>query len=174
MPAALAVGVLTGAAQESVSSLLGDESWSWPAMAARTSVTAVGWLLAWWLAHEALGRGWISPGPARRRDEERRQLLGPVLLSGRLPEGTEPRAWRRPLRDEARLLGTVCWLWWLLSASVAGLTATAAVVADDNAWPVWAVALAVAVQGVLLPRGPARKRRTARRLLAELGTARAG
>ena len=91
-----------------------------------------------------------------------------ALENSALPPDPNPAAWRRALRESAGELDGWRWCWWVANALVAALVAVAAVVANDNAWTVWAVALAVAAQAVVVTRPATTKLRTIRRLLAQL------
>jgi hypothetical protein len=88
--------------------------------------------------------------------------------SGVLADDIDRRAWRRAMRDEKQELEVVHWSWLVVNPLVATLTGVAAIVANDNAWTVWAVAVVVAAQGVVAVRLTGPRLRTARRLLAEL------
>jgi hypothetical protein len=72
------------------------------------------------------------------------------------------------LAAEVRQWNGLRWLAAVYAAVVASLVGLAAVVANDNAWGVWAVALIVAAVGLAAFRWSGRRLRTARRLQAEL------
>jgi peptidoglycan/LPS O-acetylase OafA/YrhL len=90
------------------------------------------------------------------------------VRSGSLPPDADADLWRRVLVAEVRQWNCLRWLAAVYAAVVAGLVGLAAVVANDNAWGVWAVAVTVAAVGLVAFRWSDRRRRVARRLLAEL------
>ena len=169
---ASAAALTAGAGQEALRGLGQGEAWSWASMTAHAVPLVFVWFGIGWLVNRMSVQGWHPPGSARQLREERSRIVAPVLAAGRLPEGTDPQLWRRPLQDEARELAVTCLVWRGLSALVVCLVAAAAVMADDGAWTVWAVAAVVAVRGVLLPRRSARRLRAVRRLLGDLPPAR--
>ena len=169
---ASAVGVLSGAGVEASGGAFFGEPWHWGEMALRVVLFAVLVPPSWWLARRAVDRGWLSQHPAARDRDRRLQLLAPVLRSGALPPDIDPDAWRRGLRDTARELNALRWCWLVSSAVIAALTAVAAVVANDDAWSVWAVAVLVAVNGSAGFVLAGRRRRTALRLRKELSAVR--
>ena len=165
---ALAVGLIVGASHEAVAGLIGRDRWNWAEFALYFGMWALLTpFLAWW-------QRWLRARPSLREHPDvrnrrwREENVTPVLHSGVLPVGIDRNAWRRPVRDENQEQEVRLWTWLGLNLVVAALTGVAAVVANDNAWTVWAVAVVVAAQGAVGARLMEPRLRTARRLLAEL------
>jgi hypothetical protein len=71
----------------------------------------------------------------------------------------------RPVTEARR---AIRWCWLIPNAIATTLTAAAVILANDNAWTVWAVGVAGVAQGALALRLTGPKLRAVRRLLAEL------
>jgi hypothetical protein len=168
VPQALAVGLLYGASREAAGGVIGNDRWNWTAMAFYVVAWALVMPLIWWLARPLLERGWVTPHPARRNRDRAAAIVAPVLRSGVLPNDIDRRAWRRAMRDTKQALEGALGGWFAINVVVAGLTGASAIVANHNAWTVWAVAVVVAAQGAVALRLIGPRLRTARRLLAEL------
>jgi hypothetical protein len=166
--AALAVGLLYGASREAFSGVIGNDRWNWAEMAVYCMAWALVMPLIWGSTRWMVDRAWFPQNPARKDQERAAEILRPVLRSGVLPDDIDRGAWRRAMRDAKQQLEAGFWFWLGVNLIIAALTAAAAIVANDNAWTVWAVAVVVAAQGAVGARLLWPKLRTARRLLAEL------
>ncbi len=161
-------GIFVGGFQQAVLGLVGGEPWNWAEMA----VYVVGWAVlgppAMWLAWRAADPSLRQQSPATPVGPARRRFVAPAMRSGSLPADADADVWRRVLAAEARQWNGLRWLAAVYGAVVASLIGLAAVVANDNAWGVWAVALIVAAVSLAAFRWSGRRLRIARRLQAEL------
>jgi hypothetical protein len=161
-------GIFVGGFQQAVRGLVGGEPWNW----AETAVYVVGWAVlgppAMWLAWRTTDRSLRHQNPATPVGPARRRFVAPAMRSGSLPADAEPELWRRVLTAEIRQWNGLRWLAAVYAAVVAVLVGLTAVIANDNAWGVWALALIVAAVGLVAFRWSGRRLRTARRLQAEL------
>jgi hypothetical protein len=167
----LAVGLYCGAVNQAVHGLIGRERWNWADMALYGGACAVLypalWSLSYRAARSAVDRGWIPESPARRVRDQQSRLAQPAIATGALPPGADPAVWRRALRSELQELNAQRWMASAALAVVAGVIGAAAVVANDNAWTVWALAILVLAGGLSASHLWGRRRRV-ERLLAEL------
>ncbi|MGY1664840.1 hypothetical protein [Geodermatophilus sp. SYSU D00696] len=161
-------GIVVGGSQQAVRGLVGGEPWNWAEMA----VYVVGWAVlgppVMWLAWRAADRSLRQQSPATPVGPARRRFVAPATRSGALPADAEPELWRRVLAAEVRQWHGLRWLAAVYGAVVASLIGLAAVVANDNAWGVWAVATIVAVVSLAAVRWSGRRLRVAQRLQADL------
>jgi hypothetical protein len=168
----LSIGLGYGALGQAVHGLLDHQRWNWADMAVSGGLWAVICTPTWWLSHRAarraVDRGWLSPSPARRARDEQVGLVKPAIDAGALPRDADPDVWRPALRGVARELNGLRWTAGGLLA-LAALIGAAAAVGNHNAWPVWAVAVLFAAEGVAAFRWLGRRRHVVRRLLAETG-----
>jgi hypothetical protein len=159
-------GIFVGGFQQAVLGLVSGEPWNWAEMA----VYVVGWAVlgppAMWLAWRAADRS-LRQSPATPVGPARRRFVAPAMRSGALPADAEPELWRRVLTAEVRQWNGLRWLAAVYGAVVAALIGLAAVVANDNAWGVWALAVIVAAVSLAAFRWAGRRLRVARRLQAE-------
>jgi hypothetical protein len=168
----VAAGILVGGIQQAVLGLVSGEPWNWAEMAAYVVVWAVLGPPVMWLAWRATERALRQQSPSMPVGPARRRFLAPAMRSGSLPPDADSDAdlWRRVLVVEARQWNGMRWVAAVYAAAAAGLVGLAAVVANDNASGVWAVAVIVAAAGLVAFRWSDRRLRVARRLLAELAT----
>lgn len=164
------VGVLGGGAQQAVRGLVGDEPWNWVRFVAYTLTMALVLPPAVRLSRRAVDSDWFPPNPARRDRDQRSRAVSAAIEAEAVPPDGSPAAWERALRDDIRETGGLRWLLVGVTALVVVLIAAAAVVANDNAPAVWAVALALTAQGLAVVRRVERRLRGARRLLRDVGT----
>ncbi|MCW2703239.1 MAG: hypothetical protein JWQ37_1234 [Blastococcus sp.] len=161
-------GIFVGGFQQAVLGLVSGEPWNWAEMA----VYVVGWAVlgppAMWLVWKAADRSVRQQAPATLVGPARRRFVAPAMRSGSLPADAEPELWRRVLTAEVRQWNGLRWLAAVYAAVVAVLIGVAAVIANDNAWGVWVLALIVAAVGLVAFRWSERRLRIARRLQAEL------
>ncbi len=161
-------GIVVGGFQQAVRGLVGGEPWNWAEMA----VYVVGWAVlgppVMWLAWRAADRSLRQQSPATPVGPARRRFVAPAMQSGALPADADPELWRRVLTAEVRQWNGLRWLAAVYGAVLAVLIGLAAVIANDNASGVWALALIVAAVGLVAFRWAGRRLRVARRLQAEL------
>ena len=106
--------------------------------------------------------------PSGRVRTRQSRLVAPAVRSGVLPRDVDPVVSRRALRVEAREWNDQRWPAVVVTGLGSVAIGAAAVVADDDAWGVWLVAVVVAAEGLVVFRWSDRRRRVAERLLAEL------
>ena len=150
---AVAFGIYYGGTQQAVHGVLSHDRWNWAEMAVAGGIWGVLWLpaslLGAALGRRSVDRGWVPKSPARQREDRYEHLIGPALGTGTLPSDADPGVWGPALHDRARDSTIVRWVLTVLLIGCAGLIGTAAVVANDNAWGVWAVAVLVSLEGVV-------------------------
>jgi hypothetical protein len=164
----LAVGIFVGGVQQAVRGLAGGEPWDWAEMAVYVAVWAVLGPPVMWLVRRAVDRGRLPQSPSAQVRARQSRLVAPAMRSGVLPPEADPDVWQRALRAEGRDWNSQRWLAAAFGVVGVGLIGAAAVVANDNAWGVWLVAIVVAAEGVVANRWSERRLRTTRRLQAEL------
>ena len=124
--------------------LIGGEPWNWADMALYVLCWSVLGPAAVWLGLRMAARFGLPQYPSARVRGAQSEVIAPAMRSGDLPADAEPDVWQRALRGEVREWNGQRWL----AAVTAGLGAVAigaaAVVANDNAWGVWLVAVVVA------------------------------
>ena len=156
----LAGSCYLAARQEAAVGLLRRAEWNWAEMAVYGGVCALGMA-----AVAGMQRvGWL---PARG-DRDCRAMLQTALETAQLPSGARPDAWHRLVRQEADEARQGRRLAAGLMGLVAVLVAVAAVVANDNAWTLWALAVALGAFVVVPVRALRRREERARALLARL------
>jgi hypothetical protein len=171
LPVGLSAGVAYGGVQEAAHSLLSHDPWNWTDMAASGGIWAILWPPAWLLgqkvARRGINRGWISQTPARRRRDRERELVQPAIEAGILPPHSDPEQWRPALRAQAREINGLRWLTGVGLTGSAGLIGSAAV-ANESPWGIWALAILVGAEGVVVFPLQRRRLRVIRRLLTQL------
>lgn len=160
--AALVAGGYAGAGAQAADGLIARESWGWVEMLARGALYALMAALITWLRRSGLG---LSQDQREGAAEVRA-----ALASGALPVGARPGAWRRAVAHEVSELRRSRWIGGVLAMLIAALVAVAAVVANDNARPVWALAIVLAAFAVVPVRWLTRRADRAEALLARLNT----
>lgn len=144
----IAAGILVSGTQQAVRSLSSGEPWNWAEM----GLVALGWPVLWtpamWLLWRAVDRGQFPQSPARRDRDQRSTYISSAIAAGALPPDPNLAAWRRALREEGRESNVLRGVVAFFTGVGAVLIGAAAVVANDNAWGVWAVALVVAAEGL--------------------------
>ena len=164
----LAAGIFVGGFQQAAGGLVGGEPWNWAEMAAYVVVWAVFGPPVMWLMRRAVDRDRLPQSPSGRVRARQSKLVASAMRSGALPPGADPEVWRRALRVEVQEWTSQRWLAVGFAVVGVGVIGAAAVVANDNAWGVWLVAIVVAAEGVVAYRWSERRLQTARRLQAEL------
>lgn len=134
---ALAVGLYAASGAQATSSLASGDPWDWAETLFRWALYAV-------LGGAVLGftHSGVFGSPEQRA---RRAELRAALRTGELPAGADPDAWRPRLTAEAREFRQAGWAVLVLSQVVAVLVAAAAVVPNDSAPRVWALAVALSL-----------------------------
>ena len=160
---ALVAGCYAAAGAQATRSLSSGDPWDW------------GETLFRWILYAVMGTviGALTRlGPVGASDKRaERAALRTALRTGELPDGVGPDAWRALLAAEDREYRRARWAVLVLFQLIAVLVAAAAVVVNDSAPGVWALALTLAVL-VVVPLGwLAGRRRRVRTLLAHLDTA---
>jgi hypothetical protein len=164
----LAAGIFVGGVQQAVRGLAGGELWSWAEMAVYVVVWAVLGSPVMWLVRRAVNRGRLPQSPSGQVRARQSRLVAPAMRSGVLPPDADPDVWQRALRAQVREWNSQRWLAVVFAVVGVGIIGAAAVVANDNAWGVWLVAIAVAAEGVVAYRWSERRLRIARGLQAGL------
>ena len=169
---AAASGLYYGGMTQAAHGLFSHDRWSWTDMAVAGGIWGVLWLpasmLGAALARRGVDRGWVPQSPARLREGRYEHLVGPALETGTLPSGADPGVWGPALRDRARAATVVRWVVTAALVGCAALVGTAAVVANDNAWGVWAVAALVSAEGLVAFRLLGRRVHAVERLQRQL------
>lgn len=174
MALGLAAGIFVGGFQQAVGGLVGGEPWNWAEMAVYGSVWALLAPPAMWLVWRAVDRGPFPQSPSGQVRARQSKLVAPAMRSGVLPADADPDVWQRALRAEVQEWNSQRWLAVVFAVVGVGIIGAAAVVANDNAWGVWMVAIVVAAEGVVAYRWSERQLQTARRLQAERPTGGSG
>lgn len=164
----VAAGVFVGGIHQAVRGLVGGEPWDWAEMAAYVVVWAVLGPPVMWLMRRAVDRGRLPQSPSSRVRARQSKVVAPAMRSGVLPRDADPDVWRRALRAEVQEWNGQRWLALVFAVIGLGVIGAAAVVANDNAWGVWMVAIVVAAEGLIAYRWSERRLWIARRLQAEL------
>jgi hypothetical protein len=167
---AVAGGTFFAAIQQAASGLIGREPWNWAEM----TVVVVIWVAVWpplmWLLQRAIDRRNLPQSPSGQVRVRQSRLVAPAMKAGRLPSDADPGVWRRALREEVRELSGQRLLAVVASAVGAGVIGASAVLANDNAVGIWAVAVVVATGGSVAFTWCHRRLGMAHRLLAELAS----
>ena len=134
---ALSVGLYAAAGAQATRSLSSGDPWDW-------GDTLYRWVLYTVLGAVVVGftRSGVFGSPDQRA---RRAELRAALRTGELPAGADPDAWRPRLVAEEREFRRARWAVLALTQLVAVLVAAAAVVRNDNAPGVWALAVVLSV-----------------------------
>jgi hypothetical protein len=162
------LGVLVAALQQALTGLIGGDRWNWAWMVGHATGLALAWPFGWWLGVRAVARGLIPQSPARRARDERLRVVRRAIAAGALPTDAEPSWWRAALRSEIRELRLATWIFAGLCAVAAGLVGASAVIANDNAVGVWAVAVFLVTVPAVAVRWIRSQLRVARRLQASV------
>lgn len=150
--------------------LLSRERWNWAEMAVYALAVGLVMPWAWRLGWMAAERGWVPQNPSAAVRARRSKLVAPALRAGSLPPDADPNEWRPALRTAAQESNGQRWLCVALAVLGGGLIGAAAVVANDNAPGVWAVAVLVAAEGMVGFRLWSARLRVAQRLHAQIAT----
>jgi len=165
-------GVVAGsffaATQQAVSGLLGRDPWNWAEMVVVALLWAVLWPPLMWLMQKTTNDRRFPQSPSGQVRVRQFRLVSPAIAAGSLPNDAEPGVWRRALRAEVQELSGQRLVAVVGSAVGAGVIGASAVVANNNAWAVWAVAGVVATGGLVAFRLCSQRLRMADRLLGEL------
>ena len=159
------VGVLVGATyvgagNQAIRSLIGRDPWNWLELLLHGGA----WALGMGIVAVMLRAGWIPSWG----DAEGRAMLRDALRTGELPPGARPEAWRRLLKQEVDETRQLRCLGVSLLALNAVLVAVAAAVVNDNAWTLWALAVALGALLVIPVRRLGVRAERAEALLARL------
>ena len=167
-------GIVAGGFQQAARGLVGGEPWNWAEMAVYVVVWALLGPPAMWLVRRAVDRGRLPQNPSGRVRVRQSKLVAPAMRSGVVPPDADPEVLRRALRAEVQEWNSQRWLAVVFAVVGVGIIGAAAVVANDNAWGVWMVAIVVAAEGVVAYRWSERRLQSARRLQAELSAGGSG